>query len=77
MSKTQWIIGTSYHMPLGFSKKGTHECYWVSACGRWHVRQGNYGTMILTDRHKNVTHVVKGKMPEVEAKIEQMLREES
>jgi hypothetical protein len=56
---------SQYHMPIGFSRKGTTEFVFVSVCRRWHARRGNFGTMILTDRHTNTVHVVKGKMPEV------------
>jgi hypothetical protein len=58
---------TTYHPPLGFAKRGHNEFCFVSKCGRWHARQGNYGHMILTDRKNNQVHAVKGKMPEVVA----------
>ncbi len=63
----EFIICTSYHPPLGFADRGHNEFYFLSRCGRWHARQGNFGTMILTDRSKNAVHVIKGKMPEVHA----------
>lgn len=79
--RISWDMGTSYHPPVGFQKRGHNEFYWVSSCNRWHVRPGNFGTtacgihyMILTDRDRdNCIHVVKGKMPEVEAMIEEIL----
>ena len=60
-------IHTAYHPPLGFEKRGTNSFYFVSRCGRWHARQGNFGTMVLTDRVNNTVIIIKGKMPEVEA----------
>jgi hypothetical protein len=62
----KFSMWTTYHPPLGFSRKGHNEFVFVSDCGRWHARQGNFGTMILTDRRQNSTHVIKGKMPDVE-----------
>lgn len=70
----EFVMGMSYHPPLGFQKKGHHEPYWVSKCHRWHVRPGNFGTMILTDKDRdNCVHVVKGKMPGVYKKVEEIL----
>lgn len=65
-------IWTSYHPPVGFQKRGRSEVYWLSTCRRWHARVGNFGTIILTDRDNQVIHVVKGKMPEVEAFVKEL-----
>lgn len=41
---------------------------WVSRSGRFCVRAGNYGTMIVTDRRDgNRVHIVIGKIPAVAA----------
>jgi hypothetical protein len=66
-TKTQFEIHTTYHPAVGRQKRGHNEFCFVSKCGRWHARQGNFGTMVLTDRVKDALHIVKGKMPEVEA----------
>jgi hypothetical protein len=66
---SDFVTHTSYHPATGLSKKGHNEYSFVSKDGRWHARQGNYGNMILTDRHSGEVHTVKGKMPEVAAYI--------
>ncbi len=52
---------------------GKGQFCFVSRCHRWHARQGNYGTMILTDRTTSEMIVVKGKMPEVIAEVNRRL----
>jgi hypothetical protein len=64
--KTKFIIHTVYHSPVGFQERGHNSFCFVSRCGRWHAREGNYNTMILTDRTQGDVHVIKGKMPEVQ-----------
>ena len=51
---------------------GNDEFYWKSRCGRWIAREGCFGVMVLTDRERDVVHVVDGKMPEVEALVKEM-----
>lgn len=59
---------------------GVNEFYYLSKCGRWLVRQGNFGNMVITDRSKttacrddDVVYLVKGRMPEVEAKVKALV----
>lgn len=67
---TMW---TSYHPPVGLEERGHNEYYYRSHDGRWVVRPGNYGTMIVRDMQQNRTHVVEGKMPEAEAFVRQFM----
>jgi len=71
-SKPEWITGMTRHGPFGLSDHAAYEVEFVSRCNRWHARRGNFGTMILTDRRSGTVHVVKGKMPEVEAFVEEI-----
>lgn len=75
MTSPVFEMWTPYHPPVGFQKKGHNEAYFLIRCRRWHARQGNFGTMILTDRINSKVHVVHGKMPEVEAKMRDILTE--
>ncbi len=75
-SHVEFQTCTSYHPPVGFQKKGHNEFYYSSKCGRWHARQGNFGTMILTDKRTSEKHVVKGRMPEVETAVRAILAKE-
>ncbi len=46
---------------------------YASTDGRWYVRQLNSGTMLLVDEKKATQHYVRGGMPEVQAKITELL----
>lgn len=79
------IMGTSAPSYTGGGDRAPTEFHYVSENDRWHVREGNNGTMILTDRHNSHPQssasvqgkfVVKGKIPEVEAKIEEITADE-
>ena len=61
----EFLMSSQYHPPFGRQKRGTHTFCWISKCSRWHVRVGNFGTMIVRDRHHDVVHVVVGEMPDV------------
>lgn len=76
MSKVHFEIWTAYRPPVGFQNRGHNEYYFLSRCRRWHAREGNFGTMILTDHSNDLVHVVKGKMPEVEEKVRELLARE-
>jgi hypothetical protein len=76
---------TSAPSLIGDPETRQTEFHYVSQNGRWHVRQGNGGTMILTDRfnahpQSNAAiqgkFIVKGKIPEVVEKIEQITADE-
>lgn len=69
----EFQMWTSYHPAVGFQEKGHNEFYFRSRCGRWHARQGAPGTMILTDKDNDTLQVVSGKMPEVEALVNEIL----
>lgn len=62
---TEFLIWSAGKDPFN----GQSRFCFVSRCGRWHARTGNFGTMILTDRKTDAVHVVKGKMPEVKAEV--------
>lgn len=71
-TKVKFTIWTSYHQATGFKRRGHNEFYFLSDCHRWHARKGNFGQMVVTDRVNNVVHLVKGKMPEVQAFVDNL-----
>lgn len=66
-TKVRFVMWTSYHPAVGFEERGHNEFYFRSECGRWYARMGNFGNMVVEDRVNDKIHLVKGKMPEVEA----------
>lgn len=50
--------------PCPFS--GESRFVWVSRCGTWVCRRGNYGCMVLTHRATGKVHIVGGRMDSVD-----------
>ena len=76
-----WTEPPSRFTTIGGPDRVVRNFSWVSKNNRWHARTGSSGTMILTDRKNQHptdrgsmqgVYVVKGKLPEVEAKIEEL-----
>lgn len=69
----EFVITPEYRHPVGFAERGETSFCFVSRCGRWHARQGNFGTMVLTDRWRDAVHVITGKMPEIIEMVDKIM----